>query len=272
MNRGFKPPENEVFKTKQDELDAYLASIAAKKKMIRKLRDELEQDENFERMIQSENVAKEQYRKLQQLLDDNVQLKKIHGGQEAALDSSAEQRVKREEIRALKEKLQHDQQKLKGVQHKQRERDKKIKDKHEQLIEIQERTRNMNEVLRLKKIEEKREIDRQVEAGVLTVGSPDRRERSLNRESEVRALSVASGSFYNVSIRKFSSPKHFDSVLSEIVGEGGAGALGDLTANVKLKQEDIEKLEKKCQRMIFEKEDKYLDTEQKLKAEDAELE
>jgi len=35
-----------------------------------------------------------------------------------------------------------------------------------------------------------------------------------------------------------------------------------------LKLEDIEKLEKKCQRMIFEKEDKFLDTEETLKKED----
>jgi hypothetical protein len=39
-------------------------------------------------MIESENMAKEQYRKLQQLLDENMQLKKIHGGQEAVLDTS----------------------------------------------------------------------------------------------------------------------------------------------------------------------------------------
>ena len=36
----------------------------------------------------------------------------------------------------------------------------------------------------------------------------------------------------------------------------------------KVKAEDIEKLEKKCQRMIFEKEDKYLSTEDKLKHEE----
>ena len=49
----------------------------------------MEADENYGRMIESENVAKEQYRRLQQLLDDNMQLKRIHGGQEAALDTTA---------------------------------------------------------------------------------------------------------------------------------------------------------------------------------------
>jgi len=97
-NRG-KPPENEVYVTKQQELDSYLKKIREDKRKIKKLREELEADPNFERMIESENIAKEQYRKLQQLLDDNMQLKRIHGGQEAILDTSAQQKEKREDIR-----------------------------------------------------------------------------------------------------------------------------------------------------------------------------
>ena len=68
---------------------------------------DLEKDENFKRMVDSENQAKEQYRKLQQLLDDNMQLKKIHGSQEAALDSSQQQKLRREDIRGLKEEIQN---------------------------------------------------------------------------------------------------------------------------------------------------------------------
>lgn len=88
INRGNKPPENEVYQTKEQELDSYLKKIREDKRGIKKLREELEADPNFERMIESENLAKEQYRRLQQLLDDNMQLKRIHGGQEAVLDTS----------------------------------------------------------------------------------------------------------------------------------------------------------------------------------------
>ena len=56
------------------------------------------------------------------------------------------------------------------------------------MIEISERMRNMQEVIRLKKIEEKKEIDRQVESGYLLVGSPDKRDRSLNYEHEIRSM------------------------------------------------------------------------------------
>jgi len=56
------------------------------------MREDLEKDPNFERMIQSENIAKEQYRQLQKLIDDNMTLKKIHGSQEAILDSSQAQK------------------------------------------------------------------------------------------------------------------------------------------------------------------------------------
>lgn len=47
--------------------------------------------------------------------------------------------------------------------------------------------------------------------------------------------------------------------------------LHQLSPGGKVKPEDIEKLEKKCQRMIFEKEDKYVGNEDKLKAQDQEL-
>lgn len=42
---------------------------------------------------------------------------------------------------------------------KYREREIKIQDKHEQIIEYRDRCRDMQEVLRLKKLEEKNEID-----------------------------------------------------------------------------------------------------------------
>lgn len=69
------------------------------------MRAELDQDPNFKRMIESENIAKEQYRRLQMLLDENMQLKKIHGGQEAVLDTSQQQKAKREDIREIKDEI-----------------------------------------------------------------------------------------------------------------------------------------------------------------------
>jgi len=43
-------------------LDDYLKKIANTKKKIKKMKDELEADPSFRRMIESENQAKEQYR------------------------------------------------------------------------------------------------------------------------------------------------------------------------------------------------------------------
>lgn len=48
---------------------------------------------------------------------------------------------------------------LRQVQTKQREKEKRLKERHEHLIEIQERQRDMQEVIRLKKLEERKEID-----------------------------------------------------------------------------------------------------------------
>ena len=62
---------NEVFRAKQEELDDTMNEIYGVKKKIKHLREELERDDNFKRMIDSENKAKDQYRRLQELLDDN---------------------------------------------------------------------------------------------------------------------------------------------------------------------------------------------------------
>jgi hypothetical protein len=47
--------------------------------------------------------------------------------------------------------------------------------------------------------------------------------------------------------------------------------LHQLSPGGKVRPEDIEKLEKRCQRMIFEKEDRYVANEDKLKVQDTEL-
>ena len=80
INKGMKPQENEVLKGKQSELDTYLKQIRALNSKIIITKAELNKDDNFKRMVESEDQAKENYRQLQILLDENMQLKKIHGG------------------------------------------------------------------------------------------------------------------------------------------------------------------------------------------------
>ena len=50
--------------TKEQELDTYLKKIREDRRSIKKLRDDLDADSNFQRMIESENLAKEQHRRL----------------------------------------------------------------------------------------------------------------------------------------------------------------------------------------------------------------
>ena len=111
----------------------------------------------------------------------------------------------------------------------------------------------MQEVLRLKKIEEKKEIDEQIKQGNLLVGSPgSKRDNYINELSEI-----------NYAISGALSVRNGQTVLSAYTYNKGSSG--------KIKAEDIEKLDKKCQRMIFEKEEQYIENEQKLKREDDEL-
>ena len=128
----------------------------------------------------------------------------------------------------------------------------------------------MNEVLRMKKLEEKREIDHQLNQGILLVGSPDIKknridiaygDNSVRNEISDIANQVGGG-----------TSARGGSILRSSKDSGPRGAsLSPSRTGAKLKTEDIEKLEKKCQRMIFEKEDKFLENEQKLKQEDQQL-
>ena len=106
----------------------------------------------------------------------------------------------------------------------------------------------MNEVLRLKKVEEKNEIDEQIKLGYLDIGSPRRNKQNSNAMSE---LGFGIGGALSARMDNLSSKESF---------------LHQLSPGGKVKPEDIEKLEKKCQRMIFEKEDKYVGNEDKLKS------
>lgn len=102
----------------------------------------------------------------------------------------------------------------------------------------------------MKRLEERNEVDREVDAGFLLLGSPDRKQRTKVLES-----------------------------MSEIRSSRGSLKLDDVLSNVsklepflmKLKFEDIEQLEQSCQKMIFEKEDKFMDTENKLKEEEDQI-
>lgn len=65
---------------------------------------------------------------------------------------------------------------------KYREREQRIQDKHEMIIEYRDRCRDMQEVLRLKKLEEKNEIDQQILRGELHYGSPSSKKKNLTND------------------------------------------------------------------------------------------
>lgn len=59
INKNGKPPDNEIYVQKQQEHDSYLRQIRETKRKIKSMQQDLEKNENFKRMIDSENKAKE---------------------------------------------------------------------------------------------------------------------------------------------------------------------------------------------------------------------
>ena len=78
----------------------------------------------------------------------------------------------------------------------------------------------MQEVIRLKRIEEKKVIDEQVESGYLLVGSPDKKDRSLNREHEIRSMADGLRSKRTTSLYGGKSPMEdskYGTMISSVV-------------------------------------------------------
>lgn len=196
------------------ELNKCLSQINDNKRQISHLKAKLERDPNLKRMVDSENQTIEQQQKLQELLDDQTSLKKLFAQQEAMLDSSQAQKQKREEIKQTKDKIQELTLHLRHLDKKQRKNDKKIKEKHDFVVEYKDRIRSMNEILRIKKVQDRKAV-------------------------RIDAISTSSRGQEN----------HFE----------------------KLRVEQLDKLEKHCQRLIYEKEDKKIETEIILKRENNQI-
>lgn len=104
----------------------------------------------------------------------------------------------------------------------------------------------MTEIMRQKKIEEqKHELDQNA-AEANSLGVKDNTE--IDAVLSARGGTSIRGENKSVSLMKQPAPS--------------------MNPTTKIKYEQVHQLEKKCQRMIFEKEDKYVATEQKLKEED----
>lgn len=58
VNKAGKPPENEIYIAKTHELDNYLRQQKETKVKINKIKLELDKNEEYKRMVDSENQAK----------------------------------------------------------------------------------------------------------------------------------------------------------------------------------------------------------------------
>ena len=173
-----------------------------------------------------------------------MQLKRIHGGQEAVLDTTEQQKEKKEDIRRVREDIQNQQTGLRSIQNKQREKDKRIKDRHKELIEIQERQRNMQEVIRLKKLEERREIDNQVSQGLLLIGSPDIKKNRIEVSFGENSVRNELSDIANHIGVKTGSHRRGGSILKG--SHDDSSKMSPSRFNTKLKPKDLAKLEEKC--------------------------
>lgn len=64
MNKAGKAPDNEIYVQKQQEHDSYLKQIRETNRKIKTMQQDLEKNDNFKRMVDSENLASEQIKKL----------------------------------------------------------------------------------------------------------------------------------------------------------------------------------------------------------------
>ena len=107
--------QNEVLSQKQRELDGITSKIKDLKRQIDNIKYYFQDEQVLQQqMISAENRVKEQAKLLQQLMDENVQLRKINSEQSEVLDTTQIRKEKKTQISNIKNEIRklHKRQKL----------------------------------------------------------------------------------------------------------------------------------------------------------------
>lgn len=125
------------------------------RKEIERIQHIFSTDKTYELMVETKNKIKADKQKLTQVRDENKVLKQTYENSIGALEQTEGEKGKSDEIEALRDQVQQLSRRLKKLRFRAKEEDEKFAQYHKNAIIVEERCRNMQEIIMLNKQKKK---------------------------------------------------------------------------------------------------------------------
>lgn len=125
------------------------------RKEIERIQHIFSTDKTYELMVETKNKIKADKQKLAQVRDENKVLKQTYENSIGALEQTEGEKGKSDEIEALRDQVQQLSRRLKKLRFRAKEEDEKFAQYHKNAIIVEERCRNMQEIIMLNKQKKK---------------------------------------------------------------------------------------------------------------------
>ena len=147
--------DNEILAAKTKEVVNQEIQLKEMRKEIERIQHIFSTDKTYELMIETKNKIKADKQKLQQVRDENKILKQTYETSLGALEQTEGEKGKSNEIEALRDQVQQLTRKLKKLRFRAKDEDEKFAQYHKNAIIVEERCRNMQEIILLNKQKKK---------------------------------------------------------------------------------------------------------------------
>eukprot|EP00744_Colponema_vietnamica_P001630 GILI01002681.1.p1 GENE.GILI01002681.1~~GILI01002681.1.p1 ORF type:complete len:457 (+),score=130.11 GILI01002681.1:573-1943(+) len=149
-------------KVKEKELRSALKKNEVYKRDIASLKKQIAESASIDRITMLENQLREKEKQLAELQDENKALVRIQREQSKALEQASNVEEYPTKIRVLMEDLKVHREKLREIQGQKSRDEKVLKQQHEQLVNLEEKCRKLQQLLSAKKKPEEDEPKPQV--------------------------------------------------------------------------------------------------------------
>ena len=139
---------NDTLNEKQRELDAKIAESKEVKKQIDFIKKTFKHDSNYEWMIETENRIKSDKTAVNKLRAENTDLQKMLEKHERLLNDTEEAKAMNEDLKNMEQQMAEMEAKMRGVTKKLQEEEKKYLEQHEMVVNVEDRCRKMQEIIK----------------------------------------------------------------------------------------------------------------------------
>ena len=139
---------NDTLNKHQQELDVKIAESKEVKKQLDFIKKTFKHDSNYEWMIETENRIKSDKTAMNKLRAENTDLQKMLEKHERLLNDTEEAKAMNEDLKNMEQQMAEMEAKMRGVTKKLQEEEKKYLEQHEMVVNVEDRCRKMQEIIK----------------------------------------------------------------------------------------------------------------------------